>query len=272
MGSISDFLENELLDHIFNVAYSNVATVYLGLAESDLADDESGTETSYTGYDREAITFGAAASRVITQSGDVTFDQNTGSAVDITHWGIFDTLSGGDLLAHGAFSATVEVANNNTPKVATTEITVTVDAGYVSDYLADAWLDFVFRNQAFSKPETHIALATATLVDSDSGGDFTEVANANGYARKQVNINGGSSPTWDLAAGTSPTLVDNTHDVVMGPPSGGAWGTVVAMCVCTSGTWGAGEVLVYDNAVTDQAIGDGDTVQFSAGDLDISLT
>ena len=66
--------------------------------------------------------------------------------------------------------------------------------------------------------------------------------------------------------------MDNTHDVVMGPPSGGAWGTVVAMCVCTSGTWGAGEVLVYDNAVTDQAIGDGDTVQFSAGDLDISLT
>ncbi len=35
MGSVSDFLEGKLLDHIFNAAYTPPGTVYLGLSTAD---------------------------------------------------------------------------------------------------------------------------------------------------------------------------------------------------------------------------------------------
>ncbi len=38
MGSLSDYAENELLDHLFNAAYSPVATVYLALCTADPTD------------------------------------------------------------------------------------------------------------------------------------------------------------------------------------------------------------------------------------------
>ena len=34
----------------------------------------------------------------------------------------------------------------------------------------------------------------------------------------------------------------------------------------------AGNLLFYDNGVADQAVGNGDTVRFPAGDLDISMS
>ena len=62
MGSISDFLEEELLDHIFNAAYAPPGTVYLGLSTADPGDDAAGlAEPVGGGYGRIAITFGAAA-------------------------------------------------------------------------------------------------------------------------------------------------------------------------------------------------------------------
>ena len=138
-------------------------------------------------------------------------------------------------------------------------------AGYVSDYLANKLLDLAFRNQAYSAPDTYCALTTATISDDNTGSTITEVS-AGGYARKQVNVNGGSEPTWDLASGSA---LDNTHNVDIGPASA-SWGTVVALGICDAST--AGNLLLYDNAVADQAVGDGDTVRFPAGDLDISMS
>jgi len=39
MGSFTDFLENELLDHVFgNAAYTSPATLYIGLSTSTITD------------------------------------------------------------------------------------------------------------------------------------------------------------------------------------------------------------------------------------------
>ncbi len=266
MGSMSDFLENELLDHIFNAAYTPPATVYLGLSTADPLDDGSGlAEPSGNGYIRKAITFGAAASRVITQSGDVTFDQATGSWGTITHYGIFDAESAGNMMAHGSLSVSKAVVSGNTPSVASAECIVTVSAGEVSDYLANILLDFAFRNQAFSAPATYIALATADISDSDTGSTITEVSGGS-YARKQVNINGGASPTWDLAASG---LVDNTHDITFASPTA-SWGLVTAAAIIDALT--AGNLLFYENTMNDQTPDSGDTVKFPVGDLDVSLS
>ncbi len=67
MANIANFLEEELLDHVFrNLAYTGPATVYCGLVETGDYDAEleAGTLTheiiAYTG-DRKAITFGVPA-------------------------------------------------------------------------------------------------------------------------------------------------------------------------------------------------------------------
>jgi len=265
MGSIADFLEGELLDHVCNAAYEHPATVYLGLSTADPLDTGAGlAEPSGNGYIRKAITFGAAASRVVTQDGAVNFDQASGAWGTITHWALFDAESAGNMMAHGALAASKEVVSGNTPSVATTEVTVTFSAGYVSDYLANKLLDFAFRNIDYAVPDTFCALTTVVVADDLTGSTITEPAD--GYARKQVNINGGASPTWDLVASS---VVDNTHDVDIGPASG-AWGTIVALAICDGLT--VGNLLFYDNAVADQAVGNGDTVRFPAGDLDISMS
>ena len=266
MGSISDFTENEVLDHICNAAYTPPATVFLGLSTADPGDDAAGlAEPSGNGYIRKAITFAAAASRSVAQNADVQFDQATGAWGTLTHFGTFDAESGGNMLANGALNEPKVVISGNTPKISSGQTTISWNANEVSNYLANKSLDFVFRNQTFTQPDTYVGLVTASVSDSDTGSTITEPS-GNGYARKQVNVNGGASPTWDLAAAG---LVDNTHIITMGPPTG-AWGSCIGVVIVDAAA--AGNLLFYDLDMTDESPGNGDTVQWPVGDLDIVLT
>ena len=279
MGSISDFLEGELLDHIFNgaaAAWTPPTTVYVGLSTADPLDDNSGiAEPVGNNYARVAVTFGAANARAITNSGTVTFPQASGSWGTVTHYAFFTLVSGGSMMAHGALAASKVIVSGNTPSFAASELdvefkTLAVKANghNISDYLANKILDFAFRNQAFSQPATYIGYATANLTDATTGATVTECADANGYARKLVNINGGSSPTWDLA---SSSIVDNTHNIDSGPPTG-SWGLITAGFIADSGTHAAGNILFYDNNLIEQTPGNGDTVRIEAGAGDFSLS
>ena len=49
-------------------------------------------------------------------------------------------------------------------------------SGGFTDYLVHNWLNRMFRNQAFTKPATYVALATSLIDDNDVViGDVTEV-------------------------------------------------------------------------------------------------
>jgi hypothetical protein len=54
----------------------------------------------------------------------------------------------------------------------------------------------------------------------------------------------------------------------MATPSG-SWGTITAICLCTALT--SGEVLFYDDGVSEDDPDDGDTVQLSAGNCDWTM-
>ena len=271
MGSLTDFSENELLDHVYNAAYTAPTNIYLALATADPTDAATGASmnevANANGYARTEITVGAATSRRVTQDADVTFPQATGSWGTVSHWAIVDTSTygSGNVLAHGAFNTAKSIENGNTPSVANGEVYVEISAGDVSDYLANNWLDLMFNNAAFAAPSTYVGLTTATVLDTDDGSTITEVSGGS-YARVQVDVNGGVSPTWDLAASG---LVDNTHAIDF-PTATASWGTVTSVVVCDAST--AGNLLMYDNDMADQAVADGDTVSFPIGDLDATLT
>lgn len=273
MGSLSDYAENAVVKHLTReTAYTPAATVYLALATADPTDVATGVamnEVANSGsYARQAITFGAAASRRVTQSGTVTFTAATGSWGTVTHWAIVDsgTYGAGNVLAHGALAVSKSVVSGNTPSVASGEVWVEITASTgLSNYAANGLLDRMFRNQAFTISANALGLSTATLTDSTAG---TEVANSNNYARLAINVQGGAQPSWEAVAGNA---VQNA-DVWAFPTPSGSWGTVVAAFIADSATYGAGNILMYDNGITDQAVGSGDTVQYAAGAFDFSQT
>jgi len=275
MGSLTNFAELELLDHVFNAAYTASANIYLCLCTADPTDAATGASMSEVAnanaYQRTAITFGAAASRVITQNADVDFPQASGGGWGtVTHWAIADsqTYGAGNVLAAGAFGASKTINDGNTASVASAEINVTISAGEVSDYLANKWLDLMFRNQAFSAPDTYAALCDATVADDDTGSTISEPSGGS-YARKQINVNGGASPTWDVAVSGDPSYVDNTDDVEFATATA-SWGTIASVAIVDAAS--AGNLLMYDNAMADQAVGNGDTAKFTAGNLDAQLS
>ena len=231
------------------------STVYLGLSTADPTEDGSGfANPTYTGYARKAITFGTAASRSIAQSGTVTFDQCTSGSSVVTHWGLFDQSTAGNLLAYGALSASKTIVAGNTPSVASGQVTVSFNAGAIFTTISNTILDWLFRAQAFAQP-TNVKIALSTSVPTDGGPNITEPS-GNNYA--QVTLN-----TWNATTlGTG--LADNNGDITFGAPSG-SWGTIVHGVVYLDTS-----PFVYVD-VTDQAVGSGDTVKFLSGALDITL-
>ncbi len=126
MSAMSDYLENEILDHILGTgAYTMPTTVYVGLSTASLNDDNSGTELSGSGYARQSATFSAASSGTTSNSAAIEFPAATGSWGTVSHFGIYDAASSGNLLIHGAFTTGKAIASGDILKIATGDLDIT---------------------------------------------------------------------------------------------------------------------------------------------------
>jgi hypothetical protein len=134
----------------------------------------------------------------------------------------------------------------------------------LSDYLENELLDHILKGLAFTVPAT-VALALFTTATTDAGGG-TEVADANGYAR--LEIEGATGRTFSVAAGGT---MDNDQEWPFAPASGGSWGTITHVAIVDSLTWGAGNFLFHGALAVSKVIDDGDTFKFAVGDLDVTL-
>jgi len=126
MSAMSDYLENKVLDHVLGTtSYTMPTTVYVGLSTGSFADDNSGTELTGNGYARQSIAFDAAASGTTDNTSNVDFPAATGSWGTVSHYGLFDALSGGNLLIHGAFTTSKTVATGDILRIAAGELDIT---------------------------------------------------------------------------------------------------------------------------------------------------
>jgi hypothetical protein len=121
MSALSDYLENEIADHILGGGdYTRPATVYAALFTSGPTDAGGGTEVSGSGYARVAITnnltnWPAASGGTKANGTAISFPSASGSWGTVTHFAIFDATSGGNMLLHGALSASKTVGSGDTP-------------------------------------------------------------------------------------------------------------------------------------------------------------
>lgn len=263
-GSLGDQIENELIDHVFNAGYTAPGTVYIGLSTADVTDDASGNaEPSGNNYARVAVLTTAwttAASRAINNNATITFPKASGAWGTITHYAIWDAASGetsADLIGHGALNTSKAIVIDNTPSVASGEIVVSFNAGDISTFLANELLDHLLGGDAYSTPNANIHVALSTADPTDTGGSLAEPS-GNNYARK---------PFTDFSTASAGATTNNT-DAVFNTPSG-SWGLVTHSAIMDALT--AGNMLFY-GTVTNQTPDNGDTVQFTAGDLDIAMT
>lgn len=126
MASLSDYLEDELVDHSLGTgAFTSPSAIYLALFTSDPTDAGTGTEVSGFGYARQTVAFGASSGGVATNSSVETFTASGGDFGTITHFAIYDGLTGGNLLFHAAMTASKTVANGESITFAAGSITVT---------------------------------------------------------------------------------------------------------------------------------------------------
>lgn len=136
--SWTDYLENEILDHVFSAAtYTPPVTLYAALFSVAPTDSTGGTELSGGSYTRVAITnnatnFPAASGGSKSNGTAITFPTATADWSAAVAMGFFDASSGGNLIAkatganfNGGSSKTVQ--NGDTAEFAASTVTLTLD-------------------------------------------------------------------------------------------------------------------------------------------------
>lgn len=126
----------------------------------------------------------------------------------------------------------------------------------LSNYAEKLLLDWLMTTGAATRPTTwYVALYTAA--PSDSGGG-TEVS-GNGYSRQSVTFDAGATP-----GGTT-----QNNNTVSFTASGGNWGTIGWIGIFDAST--SGNLLWHGAMTASKTIEDGDTLEFSVGNIDLTI-
>ena len=124
MVAKSDYLENKILDHVLRVAAFTVPTaIYVALYTTATTDAGGGTEVFGGSYVRRTSTWATAASGATSNSIAINF-HNMPACV-VTHVGLRDALTAGNLLYHGPLSAPQTVVQGRTFTLAIGELDIT---------------------------------------------------------------------------------------------------------------------------------------------------
>ena len=128
MAEMSNYLENAVINAVLrNTSYTSPAAVYVGLYTSDPGEGNTGTEVSGGSYARTAVTFGAPSNGVSTNSASVTFPTATGTWGTVTHVGILDATTSGNLLYYTALDASKSIASGDVFTISTGNLSVTLE-------------------------------------------------------------------------------------------------------------------------------------------------
>lgn len=126
MANLSDYLEAQWMNMIVGGTSFTPPATYMALFTSDPTDANTGTEVSGNGYARVQVNqdgatqpywntlVDSAGAKLTDNNGQISFPKATGNWGTITHVGIFDAASGGNLLWHGALSPNKDIGTNDT--------------------------------------------------------------------------------------------------------------------------------------------------------------
>lgn len=131
MASMTDYLENQLVDHVLrNRSFTMPTSLWIALYTAAPSDAGGGTEVSGGNYARVEVgaafddwesTQGTSADEDSTGTGgatenvsQLTFPTPSANWGSVTHFAILDASTGGNMLFHGALT-TPKTVNNGDP-------------------------------------------------------------------------------------------------------------------------------------------------------------
>jgi hypothetical protein len=144
-------------------------------------------------------------------------------------------------------------------------VSLSVQAGALTDYAENKIVDAVLRGQSLSAPATmYVALYTSCPTDSASGtevsgGSYARVAVTSSLANWAGTQSAGSSPASSGTGGTT----SNNNSITFPAPTGN-WGVVTCWALADAST--AGNIWIYSALTTSKTINNGDAApSFAAG-------
>lgn len=260
MGSLSDYTENALLDHFLKVSsFSQPSNIYIALSTTDPLDDGSGiTEPTGNGYARILCnSWSAASGRQKSNSASASIPTPTGSWGTIAYVALFDALSGGNMLAHGALSSPKTIGIGSELTFDPGSIVVSFNSGAISTYLANKLLDHLLKGSSYSAPANiYAGYALGSMTDAMSGSTVVEPTDS-AYAR-QVHNN------WNAASGGAS---DNNGAITFAQATEDQ-GSITYNFLADALT--GGNILIY--AAVSYTISLGDDPSIADGGMDITLS
>lgn len=125
--SFSNYLENKVLLHVFGAtAYTAPTTLYVALFTTDPGEAGTGTEVSGGSYARQTATF-TVSGATATNTAAVEFPTATASWGTITYAAVYDAVSGGNLLASGALTASKTISSGDVFRIPASNLSITLD-------------------------------------------------------------------------------------------------------------------------------------------------
>ncbi len=111
----STYLRQAIIKHVLaEASYTAPTNLYLALYTNDPTIADTGTEVTGGSYARQLLSFANASGGSKTSNTSETFTSMP--ATTVTHWGIRDASSGGNLLYFGAFDLPIALdATDNLP-------------------------------------------------------------------------------------------------------------------------------------------------------------
>jgi hypothetical protein len=134
MANMSDYLEVELRKHIFRTgSFTKPSALYVSLHTASPTDDATGTEVSGGSYARvqrdpaDANWTGASATNGLTENAAaITFPTPSANWGVVTHFGIWDASTTGNMICWGPITPNKTINNGDTaPSFATGDLDIT---------------------------------------------------------------------------------------------------------------------------------------------------
>lgn len=143
MAALSDYLENKLIDHILRgTSFTAPSNVYVGLLTAAPSDTGGGTEVSGGSYARVTVacngtnwTNSQASGTGVSSGTDGTVEN--GAAISfptpsagwgtVTHFGVYDASSSGNLLFYAALTTSKTINSGDTVSFAIGALSFQVD-------------------------------------------------------------------------------------------------------------------------------------------------
>lgn len=129
MSDMTNYLQGKLVNAIFNgVTFQGTGNYYAALFTSDPTkkgnQDDEVTDNS---YERQSITFSSTQDGITTNSVEITFSPAEVGYGTVTHIGVLDSPTGGNILFYKRFGVAIDVGEDKGVRIIEGNLSIELD-------------------------------------------------------------------------------------------------------------------------------------------------